>query len=427
MNAKETIRVLATGELTFTAYAADQLQAARLTDLALDVGRTCSLKCSGMCYRADRTRASRADEYVSIERVISEIREAEKCGLTNLTISGTEPFLYLDDDAESTRLATQRTYDIIEGLGPRPRSFRLGLVSNGLDIHRHWDWLEGQSRRGHLDYIDLSIDSSDPLVHDRIRGRKGAGAAVLTALREANRQLESVRVSSSSVLRPDNAAGLLRLIEEQAPFNQRFFITPIQPTSTAKGVRPVKTEIVVQFARDLFVLLGCSSLMQRGIEVTFLVTGLYIHDLIQAGFLTWDEVSDDLSVTREVGGNTLRFQLAVLPEYGLSLGLLEFTGNYLPHAHALLLPHESRGEWVVGNIADTSLLELHARGVRGLIQRLIAARDAHDCHVQPCWSTCFGGLAFNAEDVVLQRAPLTSRPTACVRQGSTQRRLPVVL
>lgn len=424
MTQKETIKALQTRHLSFDAYAS-QAPLSLLTDLTLDVGRTCSLKCVGACYRVDRRRPTRAEEYVSMDRLIHEVRASEK--LLNITISGTEPFLHLDDDAESTRLATGRTHDILEELGVYPRPYRLGLITNGLDIHRHWDGLEALARRERFDYIDLSIDSGDPSAHDRMRGGKGVGEAVLIALREANRRLEGVRVSTSSVLRPDNAEGILRLIREHAFYNRHFFIAPLQPLPIGKGIQPMKGEKVVHFIRDVRGLLGEAALCGQQVEVTVLATGLHIYDLIEAGILDWNEVEEEgglLSTKQVFNGNTLRIQLSILPSYGLNLGLLEFTGNYLPHAHALHLPHEQRGEWVAGNINDTPLHELHARGTRGIIQSLIRARTDHDCRNQPCWNTCFGGMAVNMEDAILGGLPLTARPMTCVRPGS--RRLPVL-
>ena len=298
-------------------------------------------------------------------------------------------------------------------------------MSNGLDIHRHRDNLTSLAHDRHFDYMDLSIDSGDPGAHDRIRGRKGAEAAVLTALQAANRCLEGVRVSTASVLRRDNAAGILRLIEEYATRNKYFFITPVQPPSIGKGVSPVDAQALIQFIRDVQALL--ERLQRESVEVTILITGLYIYDFMRAGIFGWDEVEDtggELSVTRFIHGNTLRLELGILPAYGVNLGLLEFTGDYLPHAHALQLPRAKRGEWVMGNIRDTPVLELHRQGTHDIVQQLIRARDQHDCRSQPCWNTCFGGFAFNMEDDALQGRPLTEKPTACTRTG-TKRRLPV--
>jgi MoaA/NifB/PqqE/SkfB family radical SAM enzyme len=362
-----------------------------------------------------------------MEVLAHEIRVAETEGLTNLTIAGTEPFLHLDHDTESSGLATRRTFEILEALGAMPRGYRLGIVSNGLGIHRHWDALAALAQKGAFDYIDLSIDSGDVPAHDRIRGRKGAGMAVLAALREANQRLNGVRIGTSSVLRQDNAKGVLQLIQEQAGCNRHYFVTPIQPLSLGKGVQPTSLAIVHQFVCDLTQMFGESTLHGRRIEVTLLITGLYIHDLIMGGVFTWDEVEDiggHLSVTRMIGGNTLRIELSILPSYGLTLGLLEFTGDYLPHAHALQIPHEQRKEWVAGNITHEPLRTLHERGKRGVIQRMIRARTDHACRREPCWNTCFGGMAFNMEDAALRQRPLTEKPTACLRGEA--RRLMIV-
>ena len=124
VNNKNTIETLAMHQLSFAEYA-DQVREARLTALTLDVGRTCSLTCAGMCYRQERRQPTRTDEYVSMDLVTREVRLAESEGLQNLTISGTEPFLHLDYDTESTQLANARTYDVLNQLGSQPRSYRL--------------------------------------------------------------------------------------------------------------------------------------------------------------------------------------------------------------------------------------------------------------------------------------------------------------
>lgn len=416
---------LALGQLTFTQYYDHLLQTARLNGLAVDVGRTCNLRCPGMCYRSERGMRTDPRAYAPREAFYRVLREGAQTGLQNLTVNGTEPLLPGE--------ARDRTFDLLTHAGQREsRPYLTGMVTNGLLVGSCWPQLDRAVAEGQLDYVDLSLDSGRAEEHDRIRGVSGAFAKTVTALRDLNgRYRDSLRVGVSTVLRPDNQAGVLDLLRTTAAFNRFFFMTPVIPPPGVGAVKCMTSEEVITFARSLESLLT-QELADAGIEVTLQLTGLQAYRFVEAGLLNWFDLKEPagrLFAEKQLGANQLLYALAILPQYGSNIGQLLYTGDYLPHAH--FLSADNPRQYAVGNIRDTSISELHRRGLEGQVFRdLLQARDQHACRNRNCWASCFGGLAVHAEMAYLHGIALTEQPSECSEPGSIptepKRRLPLI-
>jgi len=324
--------------------------------------------------------------------------------MRTLAIAGKEPFLN-----------PRRLFDLLEFSGGLPdRAFATSVITNGRHIERHWDRLARVAEQGWLDSLDISIDSGIPEQHDAIRGVAGTHGLAVSALRRVILELPMVRVSACSVLRTDNAAGILELIRSQSDLVRRFWVFPFQPPPFST-LAPLTPSFVVAFLRDLATVLA-GELRDAELVITVPIQGLYLREVAEAGLISWQALREDglgncVSSLR-AGNSLLNLQCCVLPEQASRLARITYTGDYLAQSHFLQTPDPRK--MAIGNVDSESIGELYRRSkIPGSIfHQVILARQSHDCIRQNCWDTCFGGWSV-AEQSLLDGTPLDHRPRLC--------------
>ncbi|HZG89146.1 MAG TPA: radical SAM protein, partial [Pseudonocardia sp.] len=146
----------------------------------------CNLACDYCCVRSSPRAARRA---VGVDRVARLAREAADAGVSELILTGGEPFLLPDlDDLAAACTAVLPTTLLTNAMLFRGRR---------LDVLRRMD-------RDRL-VLQVSLDSATPELHDRHRGHRSWERAV-AGIRTA--QSEGFRVRVAATLEPDRFAEL---------------------------------------------------------------------------------------------------------------------------------------------------------------------------------------------------------------------------
>jgi MoaA/NifB/PqqE/SkfB family radical SAM enzyme len=393
---------LATGELTEAEYGAALSTSDEITYLTLDTTGVCDLRCPGMCYYHEGINTRQPQ--VPFEALQEAILDASELGMEALVVGGREPFLN-----------PARLFEILDYSGSiRKGRFAVGLISNGRNIERNWEPLRRAVAAGHLDFMDISIDSGFPVQHDAIRGVAGTFALASAAVREAVQEFSTVRVGISSVLRADNQEGVLELLRRMAPEVKNFCVQPIQPPPFSL-LPALPSADVVEFLTLLVKLLE-TELVEASIEVLIMLHGPYVADAVAAGLFAWEDLAENgegqIFAGRAAGSNAIYFNLMVLPDYGWKQARIDYRGNYLSHAHFLQTPDPS--QHAVGNISKERIPVLLRRAKErgGLAYRLFESRVGHQCRNRSCWSSCFGGWTV-AENDFLKGRSLSLQPSIC--------------
>jgi MoaA/NifB/PqqE/SkfB family radical SAM enzyme len=408
----KTWRELLTGELSWDAFHARTMVERKLTYLTVDTTAACDLTCPGMCYY-------HPDIKVNV-RQMSEPRLFEAIGtafseldLRDLIVVGKEPFLN-----------PQRLFAILDfAAGVKTQGARVGLVTNGRNVALHTRDLQVRSEAGSLDFMDFSIDSGYEVEHDAIRGVPGTFAKAFSALSACAESLASTRVGVTSVIRQKNQAGLIELLRRgYAASIRNFCFVPIQPPPFT--ITPAVQAIdLVSFFAEVWRILE-NELAGAGLEVLASLNGLTLLECVQRGFLKWEDLEEDefgqIYATRQIAGNTLIFNFAVIPDYGHRLARITHKGDYLAHAHFLQTPDPSA--FAAGNIESEAIEVLHHRAKQEYFLQIIQSRKHHACSDKPCWGNCFGGWTI-AEHSLLNGQTLIEKPRLCGKTASDFRML----
>jgi MoaA/NifB/PqqE/SkfB family radical SAM enzyme len=399
---------LASGTLTFEEFYEFTCTQRELTFLAIDATGACDLTCESMCYYHPgidiRARPS------SIEALNKAVSEADsKLNLKALVVAGKEPLLN-----------ARRVFELTESAaGIEGRGFIVGIVTNGRHIHRHWPALVRAAGNRSLNFIDVSIDSGIPEQHDAIRGLPGTFDLSFAAVQEAVQRLQGVRVGVTSVLRKDNADGIIQLLRKASPAVSNFCVHPIQPPPFVASP-PLDVSDLSSFLGKLIKLLD-TELAGANIEVLVLIHGIYAQEAESCGFFSWSELREDqhgqIFASKALGGNKVVYTLSILPECGWRQARITYTGDYLATAHFLQTP--SPADYSVGNIESDSIVSLYEKSKepRSHFYQLLQARKAHACRRRPCWYTCFGGWTVS-ENGFISGHPLTDQPRLCLKTES---------
>jgi len=398
-------RALASGEQSFDDAYARMAAADELTCLTVDTTGACDLTCEGMCYyHPDISVTRREAPLASVVKAIEDARDLLR--MQTLVFAGKEPFVN-----------ARRLFDLLSQLPPREhRAHTVGIVTNGRHLERHWEQLTTAVDSGRLDFMDVSIDSGDAVQHDSIRGVVGTYERAITGARKLAIELPGLRTGLTSVLRSDNAVGILSLIRSQAATIKHFWVFPIQPPPFSLTSR-LRSSHVLGFVRDLIQALQ-TDLRDAAVDVTVPLQGLYLADVIRREFFAWSDVREDAAgatyVTLPIESNTLMFQCSVLPEQAWRLGRVTYTGDYLAHIHFLQTPDPSQA--AVGNVATESVVDLFRRATRqgSVFETIVKSRNDHECRRWQCWDGCFGGWSV-AEQSLLDGNGLSRRPRLCTK------------
>lgn len=396
---------LASGEMTFADFYLWSRQQRKLSFLTVDVTPLCDLICEGMCYY--HPDIDKRKPYVSealLSRAVSEA--AEFLDLSTLIIAGKEPLLN-----------PKLFFSLLRNLpAAQSRSYTVGTVTNGRHLHNHLDEIQEVANQGHLDFLDISLDSGIAEEHDAIRGRVGTFERAITALRESSEYLKAIRIGVTSVFRGDNEDGLLALLRVASPLARNFYIAPIQPPPYS--ILPsLSVETVTRFLRRLHGELEMLA-SELSLEVTVLLPGLYVMEVAEAGFFSWDNLIEDekgsIFVSLPVNGHTLIYALAVLPEQAWRVARITHDGAYLAHLHFMQSPTPETH--AVGYLQNDSIVSLYEKSLLPgtPFHQIVLSRKAHQCAGQICWPTCFGGWVV-AENAILIGDALDVQPTLCVK------------
>jgi MoaA/NifB/PqqE/SkfB family radical SAM enzyme len=405
---------LVRGTTSFEDFLAAVRARRQLTFLTIDTTGACDLKCSEMCYYNPRIRLNKP--LISESLLVDAIRQAaDDLSLHVLAFAGKEPFL------NPTRL-----FSLIQKAGSlTPRDFATGIVTNGRHVVTHAARLHEASAAGHLDYIDISIDTANALEHDDFRGLRGTHQRAIQAVQWLNTELPNVRTTVVSVLRWDNGQGILDLVQNLSPLNRFYQIQPIQPPPYS-SIPPLTAEYVVRFLSDLEGQLD-GPLSDAGISVSIELLGIYLLEAAEAGFLRWDQIREDqncnLYIQREIGKNTLTITCELFPLQAWRLARITYSGAYLAHMHFLQSPDPDA--FATGNLNSESIGELFDRSMapESYFAQIVSSRAAHDCRGRPCWANCFGGWN-GAENALLEnRRKLSDQPRLCTKGEEDLKRL----
>lgn len=393
---------LATGEMTELEYYSLLYSKDEITYLTVDTTGVCDLRCPGMCYyHADIDTKM---EHVPFQDLQNAILDSRDLGMAALVVGGKEPFLN-----------HKRLFEILDYAGSiRSGKFAVGLISNGRNVQRNWRSLQNAVAAGHLDFMDISIDSGVPEQHDAIRGVPGTYSIASVAVRNAAQEFPSLRVGISSVLRPDNSDGLIELLMQMAPHIHNFCVQPIQPPpfSSVLSLPSVK---VTEFLWRVVKILE-TELTGAELEYLVMLHGPYVADAVSAGLFEWNDVQENsegqIFASRSIGTNKIYYNLMLLPDYGWKQARINYRGDYLSHAHFLQTPDPSK--YAVGNIREerVPILLRRAKERSQLAYLMLESRINHECRGRPCWTSCFGGWTVT-ENEFLQGRSLSMQPSAC--------------
>jgi hypothetical protein len=399
-------RELVEGKATFSDFLSSVRQKRQLTYLTIDTTGACDLKCFGMCYyHPGISLGKNPVEEALLRQAILQANDS--LSLRVLTFAGKEPFLN-----------APRLFSLAGYAGSIPsRDFAIGIVTNGRHIAKHKQKLTELSESGGLDYIDVSIDSADPIEHDQLRGIEGTHRLATEAIRWLNSELPQIRTTVPSVLRRENATGVLGLVRLLAPVNRHFQIQPIQPPPNSP-FGSLSAGDILAFIDNLSEVLS-GPLQGFGIEVSVELLGIYLLEAVQHGVFDWSDIQEDenhvLFVERSIGGNLLVITCEVFPLQAWRLARITYNGTYLAHMHFLQSMHPE--EFAVGSLQDNTILELFDRATApgSHFAQVVKSRETHDCRTRLCWNNCFGGWN-GAENAFLENSrKLTDQPRLCTK------------
>ena len=152
-------------------------------DLALTY--RCNLRC-GKCYVGDK----KADHELSTAEWLKVYEILWKAGVPQVVFTGGEPTL---------------RGDLVELVG-QADEFVTGLVTNGTKLLD----LAHALRDASLDYVQVTVESLDPKIHDRITGTDGSHAATAAGIERA--LSVGLQVVTNTTLTRANAASFLETI-----------------------------------------------------------------------------------------------------------------------------------------------------------------------------------------------------------------------
>lgn len=204
-----------------------------LFSVTLAVTNRCNYRC-WHCYNAGRDQQD--IPLSALQKIVSELQEL---GVVHVTLTGGEPLLR-EDLEEVTSAFDERTY---------------------LTLNTTGDGLTGDRARSLRDSgifaIGVSLDSTDPHEHDRLRGKKGAFDTSLKALRLASQNdlyPYIIAVAIHGFLVPDRFRSFMRFASKAGAREVHL----LEPSATGRLagrsdvlLREAERELVLKYQREV--------------------------------------------------------------------------------------------------------------------------------------------------------------------------------
>ncbi len=234
----------------------------RITGLYMEVTGRCNLECVH-CYSASGD--SRATSELSTKQIAGVMKEALNAGASSITISGGEPFLRAD-------IAELLAYGNSLGLD-------MGVVTNATLVTRRVAHLLDELGVS----IQVSIDGSTDVIHDRIRGA-GSFTAVRRGLDELLQRGLANRVTLSTCLMQQNAHDLDNIVSLALslgiPRLDLIFVSRQGRAAMAWDRVGLHSEALVDLAKHIFDL---SQDLQNQLQIENELTSGVITTLLVGG------------------------------------------------------------------------------------------------------------------------------------------------
>jgi len=221
----------------------------RLFSVTLAVTNRCNYNC-WHCYNAGRSQ-----EDIPLPVLKKIIREIQDLGTVKLTLSGGEPLLR--EDLEE-----------IAGSFDRRTCLTLNTTGAGLTPDRAL-----ALHQSGVFALGVSLDSSDPDEHDRLRGKKGAFQTSLKALHLASQNglyPYIIAVATHDFLQPDRFLSFIRFASESGAAEVHL----LEPSATGKLAG--KSEVLL-VPSDRQLILEYQKLIARDDELPILSSFTYLE------------------------------------------------------------------------------------------------------------------------------------------------------
>ncbi|MCK5282274.1 MAG: radical SAM protein [Nanoarchaeota archaeon] len=177
----------------------------------------CNFNCS-LCSAKILMDSNKDKKELTPEQIRDVWRQAEKLGVIHVNLTGGEPTLIKIDEL----------CKIIRYMNPK--KFLISLVTNGSILNE--EKIRKLKDAG-LDTIQLSIDSTDPETHDKIRGVKGSHEKLMKCLKWAKKY--HLVICVSTVLTRDNfkdIVGLVKMTKKEGVF---LLLNPVSSSGALNG------------------------------------------------------------------------------------------------------------------------------------------------------------------------------------------------
>lgn len=161
--------------------------------LRISVTDRCNLRCR-YCMPEEGVQPMRHDQLLSYEQIARLVRVFARLGIRKVRLTGGEPLVRRD------------LYRLVAAVKAVPGIQTVALTTNGLLLSEQ---LPGLLAAG-LDSVNVSLDTVDEALFERLTRRPGAGR-VMAAIREAA-AVPGLRVKLNCVPTPQNQEGLPELI-----------------------------------------------------------------------------------------------------------------------------------------------------------------------------------------------------------------------
>ncbi len=124
----------------------------------------CNLRCRHCYQRADKPLPNE----LSLEEKINLVKQLDEADVASIAFSGGEPLIH----PHFLRVAFEA----------HRRGMYVAVATNGMVIT---DEMAKKMKKAGVEYVEISLDAADPVLHDRFRGVKGAWEAAIKGIKNS--------------------------------------------------------------------------------------------------------------------------------------------------------------------------------------------------------------------------------------------------